>query len=417
MIIITSVITIEFVDGAQAGARLDHLRQIVLDRAQARVRPVRPTQAPARDAHATCSQACQEVNHYRALAGLGPVRDNVRIERATEGHAHFYITNLRLYYGPYGLSAHRQHPDGRNFTAERFWKRMERQGYMGHPIGEIIAFEQTPIAAVSHWMETLYHRLPILHPYANEIGYAHEAHTETYDRINVLNLGATRAPDKEDGLEGIIVWPIPGAVNVEISWDGVEMPQPPAPPNGYPSGPVITANVLSIRTVEFEKPRLRDLDIGEDLDITVVTEKNDPVMKNEPNVIGIYSNDPLEPGTRYEVTVSWVNHGGETKKFAWTFTTNSKSLCSFVDQRGCRRGQGCYADMQAYKPTCAYAGTGSTGRHCFYQQDCAPGHICAGMRCRRFCDLESGKPKSCEEVCARHSIDQNTSVQVGICHD
>ena len=44
----------------------------------------------------------------------------------------------------------------------------------------------------------------------------------------------------EHGDAQMWTYPANGATNVEFLWDGKDAPQPAAPPQGYPSGPVIT---------------------------------------------------------------------------------------------------------------------------------------------------------------------------------
>jgi hypothetical protein len=117
-----------------------------------------------------------------------------------------------------------------------FYDRMSAAGFAGPAMFETMAFVGQPAASVDEWLNTVFHRIPILHPNMAQFGYA-------------LSTANGRANDVADYASGsaedpsaIIVWPAPGATGVAGSFDTrFEGPMPPAPPGGgTTTGPLVS---------------------------------------------------------------------------------------------------------------------------------------------------------------------------------
>jgi hypothetical protein len=63
--------------------------------------------------------------------------------------------------------------------------------------------------------------------------------------------------------------------------------------------------------------------------------------------------------------------------------------CDLLTQ-GCDAGKGCYLLDQ--DTVCLPAGAAATGESCASTNDCAPGGICVGQRCKRSCDTAAADP-------------------------
>ena len=366
------------------------------------------------------------VNTYREQAGLGPVGQLTALNEAARDHADYVLMHPDV-YDVQGLSVHEQLPDHEGYSGSRFWERMEAAGYDGHPFREVIAYQSTPEGAVAHWMETVYHRLPIIHPSARHIGYAQARIGSS--RINVLDLGSGEyaAPKTANG----IAWPTPGAFDVPLSWDGLESPKPQAPPNGYPSGPVITLTfgldaafeVIEHTIIDVTDDTAADtaadtVDADRALPHVLLTPENDPHLKGE-SAIALYTHDPLHAGRTYEVRVMGILDGA-TYERSWTFSTRESASCD-VHSQDCGPGKGCYA-TSAGAPVCAWAGDRAEGHPCGYQNDCGAGLTCVGQVCRRYCSTVASADsavfdaaQACSATCGGGHSKLNVAGEVGAC--
>ena len=165
--------------------------------------------APA-SASTTQREALYWLNTFRAEAGAPLVAETEALNRSAQGHARFVAENGPLF--AQGLGAHDQVPAGNSFTGATFWDRILAAGYLGDPFREVIAYEAHAAGAVAHWLETPYHRLPLLDASVSDVGYG--AVQRLGDHINVLDLGRDGAADAPSlG----IAWPPNGAVDVPLS--------------------------------------------------------------------------------------------------------------------------------------------------------------------------------------------------------
>ncbi|MEZ4267147.1 MAG: CAP domain-containing protein, partial [Myxococcota bacterium] len=179
------------------------------------------------------------VNESRASVGLAPFAPDSRLTAAAAAHASFLVRH-RDVYDQSGTSAHIEIEGLPGFTGKTFTQRLDAAGYDGRAMAEVVAFKPSSVGAARSWMESLYHRLPLLDPAIDEAGFGELADGARY--ANVLEMGQSGQPT--DAPE-FVVWPPRGARDVPSAWDGAEIPQPPAPPAGYPSGPVLTLHATS----------------------------------------------------------------------------------------------------------------------------------------------------------------------------
>ena len=253
------------------------------------------------------AEALQLLNQYRTAAGAGVVTESTALNKATKAHSGFYVAHVAKYNAS-GLSPHKEDKTyGSDFTGVDFWDRCTAAGYTGFASSEVIAFEGTPAGALKGWIDTVYHRLPLLDPTTTEIGYGSVTSGNTScDTID----SASRNAQKSDP---IIVWPWPGQHNVPASWNGLEGPTPPSPPGGFPSGPVITAQFP--KTVTVTAHTLTDA-AGKAIAHTWLDQKTDANLANlAPDTVSLYANKPMAAGT-YTVSLTLTN--GDV--LAWRFT-------------------------------------------------------------------------------------------------
>ena len=212
---------------------------------------------------------------------------------------------------------------------------------------------------------------------------------------------------------GLGGFPSPNAVNVPLLWDGNEVPQPAPPPNGYPSGPVITLQAIGAELVS-DKAYVTVDGSEEEIPSTILHKGNDEGMPYD--TVALIPHAPLQPLTTYRVRVVGARDGLGFDE-SWTFTTRSES-CDPVAQ-DCGIGQGCYV-VQG-EAQCLWTGAVPLDGVCRFANACAPGLTCFGSRCRPYCDKsEASDPElACESHCP-HGVaamgDTPELAGLGICH-
>jgi uncharacterized protein YkwD len=131
-------------------------------------------------------QITARVNAVRKAAGLSPVRLDAELSRGCQSHAHYLTLNHRR---PeiLGMGMHRQDSDlpGASPEGARAAK------------ASVIAIVLDPQTCVENWMATLYHRIPILTPNLERIGFGH-ARIQGHKWVCVLDTGNGRTPQSRD---------------------------------------------------------------------------------------------------------------------------------------------------------------------------------------------------------------------------
>lgn len=250
-------------------------------------------------------RALELVNEIRVSAGLPPSISVDALVRAAQAHAEYYIVNPRP-----GLSAHDEEPGLQEFTGRTVVERLSAAGYSGAAFGEVMHFVGDPDLAVRDWRDSVFHRVPLVHPNATELGYGLAADGGRV--VDVMDFG------RGESAPAAVVWPPDGAVDVPRSWSGNEAPQPPHPPGGFPSGPVVSL------TFDGEgRPRVTRHE--------VLDEDNAPVPHtflgpDTPgfgallsNTVALYPHDPVAPGATLRVIIAGTN-GFDTFEKDWSFT-------------------------------------------------------------------------------------------------
>lgn len=191
----------------------------------------------------------------------------------------------------------------------------------------------------------------------------------------------------------VTVYPAPGAVDVPPAWDGNEVPQPQAPPGGYPSGPVISVQQQDYQ-LEIGDGRITVHGSDVPLPATLLLHTKDTNLPK--GTVGLIPHKPLAAQTTY--TVTFTDAVGEVVA-EWPFTTGAAE-CD-VTAQDCGRGMACY--MLEGKPMCTWSGSLMKDEKCEHLNACAPGLTCFRGRCQPYCDdSPSAAPDvSCKEQCGQ----------------
>lgn len=259
-------------------------------------------EAPA-GASAQAVTALAVVNEARVAAGAGCAAMIAEINAAAQNHCDYYAANT----GTCTANPHNEVEGCTGFTGEGPGDRMQAAGYTGRGASEVMAFANDPERAIAQWINSVWHRLPILDPWTTHIGYGNA------ERCDTIDFGrGTPAPE-----DTVVFYPYAGQVDVPVSFDGSrEGPMPPAPSTGWPSGSPINVYARDIRVTE----RVLTVD-GDDTPIEHVflTSADSGFLRNG---VMLYSNLEFAEHTTYRVKIAGSYVGGPLE-LEWTFTTGA----------------------------------------------------------------------------------------------
>ena len=244
------------------------------------------------------------INAYRAAAGVGPAQLNPALLQSAAGHVAYYRVNQG---DPSlaGMGLHQQRPDAPGFTGATMGDRARAAGYGGGAVTENAGFGRIE-AAIDWYMNTVNHRLPLIHPSALDFGYA----TAGSPGFNIIAVGVRR---ERLNVTLPSVYPADGAGDVPTAWDGAEAPDP-APGIPRPLGYPITVAFGLGQRVEWRSLELRSA--SGDL-LPVSTPRKDWM-----SAAAIIPLRPLDAAQTYVARVEAVVDGGAVTK-EWRFTTRS----------------------------------------------------------------------------------------------
>ncbi len=266
-------------------------------------------------------KALARANWFRHQSGL-PYLDMIEgINQAAQAHCDYYVLHKDKYNST-GLSVHDENPAwAEGFTGAAFWERCAHFGY--HDAGsEVIAFLHHPEQSVDGWMNTLYHRIPFMNANMTACGYgaAGSGGWQNGDRIDTIDFGRKDADGNTyDGppVEGI--YPPPGSSGIPPSFDGLESPQPPPPPTGYPSGTIITVTWSKPTGFKVDEHDIWAEDDQVELPVVWLDGNNDSNLAGA-NTIAMYAHQPLKKATKYWVHIKGEKGGKDWEK-TWYFWT------------------------------------------------------------------------------------------------
>ncbi|HYM49124.1 MAG TPA: CAP domain-containing protein [Candidatus Limnocylindrales bacterium] len=250
--------------------------------------------------------ALSAVNRYRQIAGLAPVPASAIIHQSALAHA-FYTFFNGADPQLLNLGIHNEVKGDLGYTGDNQLARAEHFGYAPHSMGEVITHRDDPQAAVSDWIDSVYHRLPLLRADVLELGYG-DAYLDSM-KIQVMDLSF-----RERSTGRIIVYPAADQQDVPVAFNGNEIPDP-APSATYPIGYPVTATFDRLANVVIGTYHLRDPS-GADLPGYVLRPK-DPDMENS---FAFMALTPLKANTTYSMELSGTQNGIAFHKL-WSFHT------------------------------------------------------------------------------------------------
>lgn len=220
---------------------------------------------------------------------------------SAQNHCDYYATNVNTSCEP--ASAHDEIDGCPGFTGVSPGDRMLAAGYTGRNWSEVMAFRDDPEAAVQGFINTVYHRTPVLSPWWRDIGYGGATRCDVIDQ--------SRGPTTPNDVTA--VYPYANETGVPLQFDGSrEGPTPPAPPSGWPSGYPVT---LFARTVTIVSHTITVDGTTADIPHVWLQDGNDAWV--------LYTYTPLTANTTYHVVIQTTRNSAALD-FDWKFTTGTR---------------------------------------------------------------------------------------------
>jgi tetratricopeptide (TPR) repeat protein len=251
------------------------------------------------------SAALAAVNQYRRIAGLPPVSSSSIIHQSSLSHAYYTLFNGAS-PSILNLGIHQESASGLGYTGDNVLSRAEHFGYPQRSMAEVITHRNDPAGAVGDWIDSVYHRIPLLRADLLELGYG-----DAY--LGPLTVQVMDMSYREATTGRVILYPARNQANVPTAFFGNEIPDP-APNASYPIGYPITAIFDRNSTVKIGAWHFRD-PAGNDLPGISLQ----PGSETE-NAFAFMANTPLQPATTYSCDLSYTING-VAGHLIWHFTT------------------------------------------------------------------------------------------------
>jgi hypothetical protein len=264
--------------------------------------------APPAGAPADAVAALNAENTLRVAMGVPCANLVLTLCTAAQNHCNYYTTNQGSSTCE-ASSAHSEISGCPEFTGESPGTRIKAAGYTGSGWSECMAFMGDPARAVKMFVDSVYHRVPVLSPWYTDMGYGGGTGCDTMD----FGAGPNPAPNTATAF-----YPYDGQTGVPVSFNGAqEGPTPPAPSTGWPSGYPVILYGKSI-TVSAHQIVVD----GTTTPLAHIWLDGDSTLGSSAKVL--YTEAPLTANTTYRVTIDGTNSSGSLH-FEWTFTTGAGS--------------------------------------------------------------------------------------------
>lgn len=240
-------------------------------------------------------KALDHLNAIRARAGLSSVKLNSILTKAAENHAKYNVINNNVHTD--WTRAHYEEEGKPGFTGQN---PSDRSRALGGPqsVWEIIFGGQSSyIEAIDGWIDTAYHRSPLLNPDASEIGIS------MVDGETVALIWQ-KDPEKNE----ISVYPYDGMKDVETGFYGNESPNPLEEFNIPKSGYIISFEP------NFQVERVK---------ATITNSRNEKLPFYQDSILYYFPAYVLDYDETYTVSIDYYVEGVKQNK-TWSFTTKKQ---------------------------------------------------------------------------------------------
>ncbi len=273
------------------------------------------TQCPAAPSGAPSNavQAWMVVNKTRVAAGSGCMNLVTALDTSAQAHCNYDATNSSN--ASCIPDAHTEVKTCTGFTGVDVQSREVAAGYPQTLAYTEVAttFGNNPTAAVPNWIDTVFHRIPVLDPWTVDMGYGGATGCDVID----IGRGMSSVPAST-----IVTYPYDGQTNVPSAWSGLEGPAPPAPSGGFPSSYPINIYAQGLSVTQHVLTKDGDSTPIDHLWLDANSSQISSGLKGYFVDTGFLYGAPFELSTKYHVKIVGTHSGG-TLNVEWSFTTGA----------------------------------------------------------------------------------------------
>ncbi|MGO9837197.1 MAG: CAP domain-containing protein [Polyangiaceae bacterium] len=270
--------------------------------------PAAPSGAPA-----NALTAWQLVNQTRVAAGAGCMNLVTDLVTSAQAYCTYEATNAAD--AMCVAEAHTEVMGCRGFTGADVQTREVAAGYPQALAYTEVAttYGNDPTAAVPSWINTVFHRIPLLDPWTVDMGYGGAAGCDAID----IGRGMSTVPTST-----VVVFPYDGQTNVPPSWSGLEGPEPPAPSGGFPSSYPINIYAQNLSVTQHVLTKEGDSTPIDHLWLDQNSSQLASGLQGYFYDTAFMYGAPFASDTTYHVQIVGTYSGG-TLNEQWSFTTGS----------------------------------------------------------------------------------------------
>jgi hypothetical protein len=250
--------------------------------------------------------ALDAANASRSALNLPALKENAVLDEAAQAHAYYYLINAsQTQVSGTGIISEDASLPG--FTGARSIDRDRHFGYTGARGVELANHLLTAGGAVGSFVDTVFHRLPLLDREVVDAGFG-EARVGPI-AISVLDLGAG-----QPATGAATVYPADGQTDVPGAFVGNEIPTPLPEGSITPAGYPITVEVGGAQQLKVASGRLLDADGREVASYALAG--GDQLG---PSQWALVPKEPLQAGDKYTVELTATVDGTDLSR-RWSFT-------------------------------------------------------------------------------------------------
>ncbi|HUA33944.1 MAG TPA: FHA domain-containing protein [Candidatus Binataceae bacterium] len=269
----------------------------------------------------------QRLNSYRDMAKLAPAGEDDSLATADAKHVAYLFTNYAddIMHGIMpGLEMHQESSDKPGYSADGLYAAQHSDVDFMWWRGSYKQHMET--WAIDDWITGAFHRLPLLSPRLERVGYAQQCE-------NQMCVAAMNAQTDVEHAAATTMYKIPVAfppdgATLALKWFTMEVPNPlsSCPDYQKPTGVPITLQLGNFIAIKLDNYSLKEADSGDEVeacgfDSSTYTNP-DPAIQaaaraslNAFGTVVVIPRQPLKPGASYNVEMT-----ASGKKYNWQFS-------------------------------------------------------------------------------------------------
>jgi hypothetical protein len=269
--------------------------------------------APPSGSPANAVTAWQVLNKVRLAAGAGCMNVVTALVTSAQAYCSYEANNASN--ASCVAQAHTEVTGCTGFTGADVQTREVAAGYPQTLAYTEVAttFGNNPTAAVPNWIDTVFHRIPLLDPWTVDMGYGGATGCDAID----IGRGMSAAGGKT-----IVVYPYDGQTNVPPTFSGLEGPTPPAPAGGYPSSYPINIYAQNLSVTQHVLTKDGDSTAIDHLWLDKNSSQVSAGLQGYFYDTAFLYGAPFAKNTKYHVKIVGTYSGGSLNE-EWSFTTGS----------------------------------------------------------------------------------------------